>query len=160
VNYKQLVAIHAKYKSQKFSILAFPCNQFGNQEPGSSADIKKFTQKYGVQFDLFEKIRVNGGETHPVFRMLKSKTSSMWGGFLKWNFTKFLVNRAGHPTERFAPPTNPDKIVPSIEKLLKEPAPAVAAPIAPVAPAAVHAAPAAAPAPAPAPAPVTAKNAT
>jgi len=132
VNYKQLVAIHGKYKLQGLSILGFPCNQFGSQEPGTAADIKKFVAKYGVQFDMFEKIRVNGSDTHPVFRYLKANTSSMFGGFLKWNFTKFLVNRAGKPVERYAPSTNPEKILPEIEKLLKEPLPAGMPPSPPV----------------------------
>jgi len=164
VNYKQLVAIHAKYKSQKLSILGFPCNQFGNQEPGSNADIKKFAEKYGVQFDMFEKINVNGGNAHPVFRFLKANTSSMFGSFIKWNFSKFLVNRAGKPVERFAPPTHPDKLVPQIEKLLKEPAPAVAVVVAAAAAPAMSAAPTpagpvvASAAAAAVPAPVPAKN--
>jgi len=118
VNYRQLQELHVKYSNQGLAILCFPCNQFGNQEPGTNAEIKAFAAKYNVTFDLFEKIKVNGSETHPVFRFLKGHTSSTLGSFIKWNFTKFLVDRNGKPISRFGPSTSPYQIVPAIEKLI------------------------------------------
>jgi len=94
--YKGLEELYRAYKDRGFVILAFPCDQFAHQEPGSDADIAAFCQiNYGVSFPLMAKIEVNGEGTHPVFRFLKSKTSGILGDGIKWNFTKFLVDRDG-----------------------------------------------------------------
>ena len=118
-NYTQLQALHAKYAESKgLRILAFPCNQFGSQEPWPEAEIKKFaTDKYGVQFDMFSKINVNGSEAHPLFKYLKHKQGGTLGDFIKWNFTKFLVNKEGIPVKRFAPNNDPNSIEKDFEKL-------------------------------------------
>lgn len=104
--------MHAKYAESKgLKILGFPCNQFGSQEPWSEAEIKKFvTDKYGVQFDMFSKINVNGNDAHPLFKYLKHKQGGTLGDFIKWNFTKFLVNKEGIPVKRYAPNNEPDSI--------------------------------------------------
>ena len=88
-------------------ILAFPCNQFRNQEPGTSEEIKAFVGKYGVKFDMFNKINVNGSSAHPLYQFLKSKQSSSLGSFIKWNFTKFVINKEGIPVDRFGPTVDP-----------------------------------------------------
>jgi len=116
VNYQELVQLHEKYaESHGLRILGFPCNQFGGQEPGTDAEIKQFAQNYGVKFDMFSKVKVNSDEAHPIFQYLKSKQGGTLGNFIKWNFTKFIVNREGIPVARFSPQTNP---VPVIEKEL------------------------------------------
>ena len=88
-------------------ILAFPCNQFGSQEPGTNEEIKAFAGKYGVKFDMFDKIDVNGKEAHPLFEYLKSKQGGLMGSFIKWNFTKFVTNKDGQPVARFGPTDDP-----------------------------------------------------
>lgn len=113
MNYTELVQLHKKYEPQGLSILAFPCNQFGGQEPGTEAEIKKFAEGYGVKFDMFSKVKVNGSDTHPLWDFLKTKQGGMLGNFIKWNFTKFLVDRSGNPVSRYSPQTNPK---PTIEK--------------------------------------------
>lgn len=103
------------------SILAFPCNQFGKQEPGTEEEIRRFAvEKYGVKFDLFGKVDVNGAKASPVFAFLKSRLSGLLGSSVKWNFTKFLVDRNGLPVKRYGPPTNPLAIRDDIIKLLAE----------------------------------------
>jgi len=121
-----LTELHEKYGKSGLSILAFPCNQFGGQEPGTNKEIKEFVKKYDVKFDLFDKCKVNGGDTHPLFRFLKANTTSTFGSFVKWNFTKFLVDRSGRPIERYGPPTEPARMVADIERLLKAGAAATA----------------------------------
>ena len=117
--YAGLQSLYAKYKDRGFEVLGFPCDQFGHQEPGSDADIKSFFQlNYGVEFPLFAKIEVNGGEAHPVFKFLKSQKGGLLGDAIKWNFTKFLVDKKGTVVERFAPMTPPSAIEAQIEKLL------------------------------------------
>lgn len=118
-NYKQLNELYDKFEKDGLRIAAFPCNQFGGQEPGCSVDIKEFIKKNGVRFDMYAKINVNGDSAHPIYKWLKSKE----GGFLgfdaiKWNFTKFLINKEGVPVHRFAPTVEPKSIQPNIEKLL------------------------------------------
>lgn len=110
-NYKQLQALHAQYaESNGLRILAFPCNQFGSQEPGTNEEIKKFaTEKYGVQFDMFSKINVNGSNADPLYNFLKLKQRGTFGDFIKWNFTKFLCDKDGVPVKRYAPNTEPDE---------------------------------------------------
>jgi len=117
--YEGLQSLYGKYKDRDFEVLGFPCDQFGNQEPGSDDEIKSFCQvNYGVNFPLFSKIEVNGPNTHPVFEFLKSKKGGLLGDSIKWNFTKFLVDQKGSVVERFAPMTTPSAIETQIEKLL------------------------------------------
>ena len=108
VNYTQLVELHNKYsESHGLRILGFPCNQFGSQEPGTDEEIKAFAEKYGVKFDMFSKIKVNGSDAHPLFEYLKKKQGGTLGSFIKWNFTKFLINKDGIPVARYSPQTSP-----------------------------------------------------
>jgi glutathione peroxidase len=117
--YEGLQSLYAKYKDRGFVVLGFPCDQFGHQEPGSDDDIKSFCQlNYGVSFPLFSKIEVNGENANRVFKFLKSKKAGLLGDSIKWNFTKFLVDKKGSVVERFAPMTPPTAIEPQIEKLL------------------------------------------
>ena len=88
-------------------ILAFPCNQFGYQEPGTSEEIKQFVSKYNVEFDMFEKIDVNGSNSHPLFNFLKEKQSGTFFNFIKWNFNKFVIDKEGKPVARFSPGDDP-----------------------------------------------------
>jgi len=115
-NYKQLVELHRKYRPD-LAVLAFPCNQFGNQESGTNAKIKEFASKYDVEFDMFAKIKVNGDQAEPLWDFLKKKQGGMLGNFIKWNFTKFLVDAEGKPVARYSPKTNP---IPDIEKDIKK----------------------------------------
>ena len=116
-----LEKVYEQYRDQGFEVLGFPCNQFGAQEPGDSAQIGEFCQKnYGVTFPMFEKVDVNGDDAHPLFKFLKSEAPGLLGTKdIKWNFTKFLVGRDGKVVDRFAPTTRPDAMVKDIEKLLK-----------------------------------------
>jgi len=104
--------LYKKYKDQGFAIAAFPCNQFGGQEPGTDAEIKEFaTKKYGATYDLYSKIDVNGDDAHPLWKFLKEKQGGTLGwDAIKWNFTKFLVNRKGDPMKLYAPTTDPNDI--------------------------------------------------
>lgn len=110
--YKGLEGIHRKYGGKDFTVLGFPCNQFGGQEPGTSTEIKDFCSlNYGVTFPLFEKTDVNGSEAHPLYVYLKKKQAGLLGtGAIKWNFTKFLVGPEGEVLKRFAPATSPEVI--------------------------------------------------
>lgn len=118
--YKGLEELYQKYREQGFVVLAFPCNQFGAQEPGDSDEIASFCDlSYRTTFPLFQKIEVNGGNTHPVYQFLKKEKKGFLGtGMIKWNFTKFLVNRKGEVIERFAPNTEPKDIAKHIEAIL------------------------------------------
>lgn len=118
--YEGLEALYRQYKDQGFTVLGFPCNQFGAQEPGSAEEIGAFCEKnYGVSFPMFAKIDVNGPHAHPLFQLLKSEATGVLGTEgIKWNFTKFLVNREGKVHERYAPTTTPDALAASIERLL------------------------------------------
>ncbi|MBR6363019.1 MAG: glutathione peroxidase [Bacteroidales bacterium] len=107
--YKGLEALYKKYKDDGLVVIGFPCDQFAHQEPGDDAEIAQFCEiNFGVTFPLMKKINVNGKETHPIFRYLKSKTRGLLGGTIKWNFTKFLISRDGTKIERFAPTTEPE----------------------------------------------------
>jgi len=107
-NYTQLQALYEKHKDKGFTILGFPCNQFGSQEPGTNADIKEFVKKYGVTFPLFDKILVNGPRAIPLYKWLKQRISGPLGlQGIKWNFTKFLINRQGKPVQRYEPSSEP-----------------------------------------------------
>lgn len=118
-NYRQLVELYDKYEEKGLRILAFPCNQFGNQEPGCNGDIKSnIVSKYGVKFDMFAKIEVNGDNADPLYKFLKSKQKGTLGNRIKWNFSKFLINKEGVPVKRYSPTTAPMSIVKDIEKYL------------------------------------------
>ncbi len=117
--YEGLQELYAKYKEQGFEVLAFPCNQFGGQEPGEGNEIKEFcSTKFSTTFPLFDKIDVNGENAHPLYVYLKSKQSGLVTDDIKWNFTKFLIGKDGVPINRYAPQTTPAKITPDIEKEL------------------------------------------
>jgi glutathione peroxidase len=117
--YEGLQKLHEQYADKGLAILGFPCNQFGHQEPGSSDDIRQFCKlNYGVSFDMFEKIKVNGRDTHPLFKYLKDKLPAKPTKAIKWNFTKFLLGRDAVPVKRFAPAATPEDIEPPIKKLL------------------------------------------
>jgi len=117
--YEGLQDLYNRYKEQGFIILDFPCNQFGNQAPGTVNEIKDFCQiKYGVTFPMFSKIEVNGEHAEPLFTFLKSQQKGVLGSKIKWNFTKFLVDRNGKVVERFSPTTEPEKIDTKIVSLL------------------------------------------
>ncbi|GHB56799.1 glutathione peroxidase [Psychrosphaera saromensis] len=118
--YEGLQDLYTKYKDQGFVILGFPCNQFGEQEKGSSDEITEFCQiNYGVDFQMFEKIDVNGENEHPIYTYLKQQKPGFLGSKkIKWNFTKFLVSKQGEVVKRFGSTTKPQKLVGTIEKLL------------------------------------------
>ena len=119
--YKGLEALYQKYKEKGLVILGFPCNQFGGQEPGTEKEIADFCSlNYGVTFPLFTKIEVNGKNTNPLYAYLKDKLPGTLGNDIKWNFTKFLLDRKGIPIQRYAPTTKPEDIAGDIEKLLSE----------------------------------------
>ena len=118
--YAGLEALYRKYKDRGFEVLGFPCNQFGAQEPGDAAEIASFCSlSYDVTFPVFAKIEVNGSNSDPLYDHLKTLAPGLMGTTgIKWNFTKFLVDRAGNVVERFAPTTKPEDIEKDIEKLL------------------------------------------
>lgn len=117
--YAGLETLYATYKDKGFTVLGFPCNQFGAQEPGGADEIEQFCAlNYGVSFPMFAKIDVNGPGTHPLFQFLKKAKPGLLGQAIRWNFTKFLVGRDGRPLRRFAPGTTPDKLAPVLEKAL------------------------------------------
>jgi glutathione peroxidase len=120
--YDGLVTLHHQYQSQGFSVLGFPCNQFGEQEPGTSEEIATFcSTNYGVDFPMFEKIEVNGAGRHPLYERLTSVVDSEGvDGDVQWNFEKFLVSRDGETIMRFRPPVTPEDpaVVGAIERLL------------------------------------------
>lgn len=118
--YEGLEALQQRYGEKGFVVLGFPCNQFAGQEPGTSAEIATFcSTTYGVSFPVFEKIDVNGAGTHPLYSWLKKTAPGVLGSeAIKWNFTKFLLDRNGAVVERFAPTTEPAELAPAIEKLL------------------------------------------
>jgi glutathione peroxidase len=118
--YKQLQELYERYKEQGLAILAFPCNQFRNQEPKQNKEIQQFCQKnFGVTFDMFAKIDVNGENTHLLYRFLKEQKSGFLNSEIKWNFTKFLVDRDGKVVQRYAPITKPESIESDIVALLQ-----------------------------------------
>ena len=117
--YEGLQDLYEKYQSQGLEILDFPCNQFGHQAPGSDEEITDFCQsRYGVTFRQFKKIEVNGEGEEPLYTFLKSQKKGVMGNQIKWNFTKFLVDRKGTVVERFAPTVTPEKIKEQIKELL------------------------------------------
>ncbi|XP_074280451.1 putative phospholipid hydroperoxide glutathione peroxidase [Silene latifolia] len=118
-NYSELSHVYEKYKSQGFEILAFPCNQFGGQEPGSNSEIKNFAcTRFKAEYPIFDKVDVNGPNTAPVYQFLKSSAGGFLGDLVKWNFEKFLVDKNGKVVERYPPTTSPIQIEKDIQKLL------------------------------------------
>jgi glutathione peroxidase len=120
--YAGLEKLHEKFADKGLAVLGFPCNQFGHQEPGSNDQIGAFCQKnYGVSFPMHAKVDVNGGEAHPLFRHLTAEKRGLLGtSRIKWNFTKFLVDKHGNVVKRYAPTTKPEEIAGEIEELLKK----------------------------------------
>ncbi|MFA6404252.1 MAG: glutathione peroxidase [Salinivirgaceae bacterium] len=119
--YKGLETLYEKYQKQGFVILGFPCNQFGNQEPGDEKQIAGGCLiDYGVTFPMFSKIDVNGINTHPIYRYLKGALKGWFGNGIKWNFTKFLIDASGKPVKRFSPATKPEKIEKYVKNLLEK----------------------------------------
>jgi glutathione peroxidase len=118
--YTGLESLQKNYSASGFSVLAFPCNQFGGQEPGTEQDIESFCDlNYQTSFPLFSKIEVNGASSHPLYTHLKSEAPGVLGSKrIKWNFTKFLVNQQGQVVKRYAPSTKPEAIAKDIEALL------------------------------------------
>lgn len=117
--YKELQELYDRYHTRGLEILAFPCDQFAHQEPGTDEEIQQFCQmNYGVTFPVFSKIEVNGENAHPLYAYLRKQKKGLLGGAIKWNFTKFLVDADGNVVERFAPTVQPTTMTPEIEKLL------------------------------------------
>src|SRR5271157_124562 len=121
--YSALESLYEKYRDQGFVILGFPANNFGGQEPGTNAEIKSFcTLKYNVSFPMFAKVSVKGADTTPLYQYLTQQANPTMVGDIKWNFTKFLVDRNGRVVARFESPVKPDspEVVEAVEKLLKQ----------------------------------------
>jgi len=119
--YKELQALYNRFHHQGLEILAFPCNQFGQQEPGSNEEIQQFCQlNYGVTFKVFAKIEVNGQNAHPLYQYLRAQTGEALeeNNEIKWNFTKFLIDRVGNVVARYEPDKTPASLTPDIEKLI------------------------------------------
>jgi glutathione peroxidase len=117
--YRGLEALQKEFGPRGFAVLGFPCNQFGSQEPGDARQIEQFCESnYAVTFPMFAKIDVNGGDAHPLYQFLKSEKSGLLGSSIKWNFTKFLVDRSGRVVARHAPTTTPEGLKKEIEALL------------------------------------------
>ncbi|XP_031356373.1 phospholipid hydroperoxide glutathione peroxidase-like isoform X2 [Photinus pyralis] len=116
-HYEELGELYEQYGDSKgLRILSFPCNQFGGQEPGDSATICSFVRKHNVKFDIYEKINVNGNDAHPLWKYLKHHQGGTFGDFIKWNFTKFVIDKNGQPVARFGPDTSPKELVATLEK--------------------------------------------
>ena len=123
--YAGLEKLYRTYKERGLEVLGFPCNQFGAQEPGTASEIGAFCEKnYGVSFPMFAKVDVNGEKAHPLYRFLKKEKPGLLGplggGAIKWNFTKFLVDRSGRVAARYASTTKPESLAKDIEKLLEK----------------------------------------
>ncbi|HLI94027.1 MAG TPA: glutathione peroxidase [Puia sp.] len=117
--FEGLERLYQQYRNKGFMVLGFPCNQFAGQEPVANENMEQTCRvNHGVTFPLFEKVDVNGPNTHPVFRLLKRRLGGFLGSRIKWNFTKFLVDAAGRPVKRFSPVTKPDAIEPYIRRML------------------------------------------
>ena len=117
--YRGLEDLHRDFAPRGFSVLGFPCNQFGGQEPGNAGEIQQFcSTNYDVTFPLFAKIDVNGANAHPLYEYLKRQQSGLLGSSIKWNFTKFLVDRAGKVVARYAPTARPEGLRQQIETRL------------------------------------------
>ena len=118
--FEDLEFLYKKYKNENFEFLGFPCNQFAKQELNSNNEIQEFCQlNYGVTFKVFDKINVNGKNAHPLYKYLKKEKSGIFGGSIKWNFTKFLIDKNGNVVERYAPTDSPLKMEEKIKELIK-----------------------------------------
>ena len=116
-----LEKVYEKYKDQGLEVLGFPCNQFGGQDPGTNEQIGAYCQRnYGVSFPMFAKVNVKGPEAHVIFRYLTNNSKGILGSGIKWNFTKFLINKKGEVINRYAPTTKPEDIEQDLEKALAE----------------------------------------
>jgi glutathione peroxidase len=117
--YKGLQALHEEFEPRGFSVLGFPCNQFGSQEPGDAMQIEQFcASNYAITFPMFAKIDLNGSNAHPLYQYLKNEKSGLLGASIKWNFTKFLVDRSGKVVARHSPTAKPEGLTKEIEALL------------------------------------------
>ena len=117
--YRGLEVLQKELGPRGFSVLGFPCNQFGSQEPGDAAQIEQFcASNYAISFPMFAKVDVNGSNAHPLYQYLKSAKSGLLGSSIKWNFTKFLVDRSGEVVARHAPTASPEGLTKEIEALL------------------------------------------
>ena len=117
--YKGMQELHQKYAGRGFAVLGFPCNQFGAQEPGDATQISQFCERqYDVSFPMFAKIDVNGSNAHPLYRYLTREKYGLLGPSLKWNFTKFLIDRTGRVAGRYAPTVRPESLTRELEALL------------------------------------------
>jgi len=117
-HYKELVDLYEKHRAQGLAILGFPCNQFGSQEPQPESEIKAFVKDFNVEFDMFSKVEVNGSGAHPLWKYLKHKQGGTLIDAIKWNFTKFVVDRNGQPVSRHSPQTSPKELEKEIAKLI------------------------------------------
>lgn len=118
--YAGLETLYKTYKNKGLEVLGFPCNQFNSQEPGNESEIKQFCSlNYSVSFPMFSKVDVNGDNTHPLFQFLKKNSKGFLGTeFIKWNFTKFLIDKNGNIIKRYAPKDTPEELAQDIEKIL------------------------------------------
>lgn len=117
--FEGLQELYEQYKDQGFTVLGFPCNQFNNQDPGSNEDIAEFCRlNFGVSFPMFQKIHVKGKDKHPLYKYLTEQSKGFFSSEVKWNFTKFLINRQGQVVDRFAPQTKPNTLHKAIAKAL------------------------------------------
>jgi len=117
--YKGLEKLYEDYADKGLVVLGFPCDQFGHQEPGTEDEIAEFCQlNFGVTFPMFAKVEVNGPGAHPLYKWLRKVKSGLMGSRIKWNFTKFLVDRDGNPIKRYGSTTKPEKLAADIEKVL------------------------------------------
>nr|ACP28875.1 glutathionine peroxidase 6 [Eutrema halophilum] len=118
-NYTELAQLYQKYKDHGFEILAFPCNQFGNQEPGSNEEIVRFAcTRFKAEYPIFDKVDVNGDKAAPIYKFLKSSKGGLFGDGIKWNFAKFLVDKDGKVVDCYAPTTSPFSIEKDLKKML------------------------------------------
>nr|O23814.1 RecName: Full=Probable phospholipid hydroperoxide glutathione peroxidase; Short=PHGPx [Spinacia oleracea]BAA22194.1 phopholipid hydroperoxide glutathione peroxidase-like protein [Spinacia oleracea] len=118
-NYTEMTELYEKYRELGLEILAFPCNQFGNQEPGSNEEVLEFAcTRFKAEYPIFDKVDVNGSNAAPIYKFLKSSKGGLFGDGLKWNFTKFLVDKDGNVVDRYAPTTSPKSIEKDVKKLL------------------------------------------
>lgn len=117
--FEGLEELYNDYKDKGFEVLGFPCNQFAGQDPGSDEEILSFCElNYGVTFKMFSKVKVNGKDAHPLWNYLKEEQGGLAGDRIKWNFTKFLIDREGNVVDRFAPAKKPEELREDIEKYL------------------------------------------
>lgn len=119
-NYQELNELYSSYKDQGLGILGFPCNQFAGQEPGCETDIKEFIKKNNVEWDIFAKVDVNGDKAIPLYKWMKTKEHGLITDAIKWNFTKFLINKSGVPVARYAPNKNPKDFEKEIQAELQK----------------------------------------